>query len=219
MGRLNRSREENLESLFYPQGDASEDSDAVDSDRKRPAAAVNAPEARDESRFPCTDCGGMLTYAVGTNEMECNYCGKRNSIEIADTAIEEIDLPKGLDRLEQTRRAGTTESVLKCPNCAAQFSLEKHLHASDCPFCGTTVVTSTGDVQEFSPQALLPFAVSSDEARAAFAKWIRGRWFAPSKLKDYVREEQSLKGVYIPYWTYDSDTLSLIHISEPTRPY
>ena len=206
MGRLNRSREENLESLFYPQGGASEDSDAVNSDRKRPAAAVNAPAARDESRFPCTDCGGMLTYAVGTNEMECNYCGKRNSIEIADTAIEEIDLPKGLDRLEQTRRAGTTESVLKCPNCAAQFSLEKHLHASDCPFCGTTVVTSTGDVQEFSPQALLPFAVSSDEARAAFAKWIRGRWFAPSKLKDYVREEQSLKGVYIPYWTYDSDT-------------
>ena len=206
MGRLNRSREKNLESIFYPQGGASEDLDAINSDRKHPAAAVNAPAARDESRFPCTDCGGMLTYAVGTNEMECNYCGKRNSIEIADTAIEEIDLPKGLDRLEQTRRAGTTESVLKCPNCAAQFSLEKHLHASDCPFCGTTVVTSTGDVQEFSPQALLPFAVSSDEARAAFAKWIRGRWFAPSKLKDYAREEQSLKGVYIPYWTYDSDT-------------
>lgn len=173
-------------------------------DRTDQAAA--APMAKDETRFPCTDCGGILTYAVGTNEMECNYCGKRNTINIADTIIEEIDLPKGLDRLEKTRRLGSTEGRLKCPNCAAQFNLEKHLHASDCPFCGTTVVTSTGDIQEFSPQALLPFSITAEEARKAYSKWIRGRWFAPSKLKDYAREEHPLNGVYIPYWTYDSDT-------------
>ena len=151
MVRLNSPRKEKLESIFYPQSRASDDSVG-----KRPAAPVDAPVARDETRFPCSDCGGMLTYAVGTNEMECNYCGKRNSIDIADTAIEEIDLPQGLDRLEKTRSMGSTESRLKCPNCAAQFSLEKHLHASDCPFCGTTVVTSTGDVPVSYTHLTLP---------------------------------------------------------------
>ena len=203
--RLNNPNRQDLDSIFYPQGRTAQEGEGVESVASD-ADTVEAPSAQVQTRFPCTDCGGMLTYAVGTDEMECNYCGKRNSIEIADTAIEEIDLPKGLDRLEQTRKLGSTESRLKCPNCAAEFTLDKHLHASDCPFCGTTVVTSTGEVQEFSPQALLPFAISADDAKVAFRKWIRGRWFAPSKLKDYAREEQSLNGVYIPYWTYDSDT-------------
>lgn len=205
--RLNSPHKTELDSIFNPPKSDRHMQGSADAVFGRERLA-EVPVAKDETRFPCTDCGGMLTYAVGTNELQCSYCGKRNSIDIADTPIEEIDLPKGLDRLEKTRQLGTTEGRLKCPNCAAQFSLEKHLHASDCPFCGTSVVTSTGDVQEFSPQALLPFAISADEAKAAFNQWIRGRWFAPSKLKDYARQQQSLNGVYIPYWTYDSDTRS-----------
>lgn len=167
-----------------------------------------APSANDETRFPCSDCGSVLSYAVGTDELECNHCGTRNKIAISDIEIEEIDLPKGLEQLEKTRALGSTETILKCPNCAAEFDLDEHLHASDCPFCGTTVVTSTGEIHEFSPQALLPFSISKEQAREAYQKWINGRWFAPSKLKKYAREEYGLNGIYIPYWTYDSDTLT-----------
>ncbi|OED43872.1 hypothetical protein AB833_02970 [Chromatiales bacterium (ex Bugula neritina AB1)] len=165
-----------------------------------------APTAVNETRFPCGNCGGVLTYAVGTDAMQCGHCGQRNEIELPDAEILEIDLPRGLEQLEKTRKRGTTESVLKCPNCAAQFDLDAHLHSSDCPFCGTSVVTSTGDVHEFSPQALLPFSITAREAQESYKKWIAGRWFAPSKLKHYAREEHGLNGVYIPYWTYDSDT-------------
>lgn len=165
-----------------------------------------APTANDETRFPCTNCGSALAYAVGTDELECHHCGTRNTILIPDVVIEEIDLPKGLEKLEETRTLGHTETILKCPNCAAEFDLDTHLHASDCPFCGTTVVTSTGEIHEFSPQALLPFSISEEQAHEAYKKWINGRWFAPSKLKKYAREEYGLNGIYIPYWTYDSDT-------------
>ncbi len=170
------------------------------------AAPVEGTVAKTESRFPCKHCGGKLAYAIGTDDLRCTYCGRHHEIDIPDVEIEEISLPKGLERLEETRKLGKTETVLKCPSCAAQFDLEDSVHSGDCPFCGTSVVTSTGEIHEFSPQALLPFAISRDEAFNAYTKWIRGRWFAPSKLKDHARESKSLKGVYIPYWTYDSDT-------------
>ncbi len=169
-------------------------------------APQQAPNASEETRFPCANCGSALTYAVGTDELECTHCGTRNAIAISEVVIEEIALPRGLEKLEQTRSKGKTETILKCPNCAAQFDLDTHLHASDCPFCGTTVVTSTGEIQEFSPQALLPFAITRDEAHQAYEKWIKRLWFAPSKLKKHAREEYGLNGIYIPYWTYDSDT-------------
>ncbi|MEM7256808.1 MAG: primosomal protein N' (replication factor Y) - superfamily II helicase [Pseudomonadota bacterium] len=169
-------------------------------------APSEAPNATDETRFPCTSCGSVLTYAVGTDQLECTHCGTRNAIAIPDVVIEEISLPKGLEKLEHTRSLGKTETILKCPNCAAEFDLDAHLHASDCPFCGTTVVTSTGEIQEFSPQALLPFSITKAQAHEAYEKWIKRLWFAPSKLKKHAREEFGLNGIYIPYWTYDSDT-------------
>ena len=169
---------------------------------------VEEPVAKAESRFPCKNCGGDLSYAIGTDDLVCTYCGRHHAIEIPDVVIEEIALPKGLEQLEKTRESGKTEAVLRCPNCAAQFDFDAHVHSGDCPFCGTSVVTSTGQIHEFSPQAVLPFAITREEAFQAYKKWIGGRWFAPSKLKDHARESASLKGVYIPYWTYDSDTLT-----------
>ncbi|HSW40032.1 MAG TPA: hypothetical protein VLL97_11125, partial [Acidobacteriota bacterium] len=35
---------------------------------------------------------------------------------------------------------------------------------------------------------------------------IQKLWFAPEDLKNYARSEKKLAGVYVPYWTYDSDT-------------
>jgi len=64
----------------------------------------------------------------------------------------------------------------------------------------------TAQIHEFSPQALLPFDITREEAHQAYERWIKGRWFAPSKLKKHAREEFGLNGIYIPYWTYDSDT-------------
>lgn len=171
-------------------------------------APVSAPVAKIDARFPCQQCGGDLAYAIGTDDLCCTYCGRHHEIDIPDVQIEEIELPKGLERLEESRKLGSTEIVLKCPNCAAQFDMEEHVHAGDCPFCGTSVVTSTGEIHEFSPQAVLPFAITRDQAFEAYKKWIAGRWFAPSKLKGHARESKSLKGVYIPYWTYDSDTVT-----------
>ena len=42
---------------------------------------------------------------------------------------------------------------------------------------------------------------------AAFHQWLHNLWFAPSRLKK-ATASPPLQGVYIPYWTYDSQTRS-----------
>ena len=80
------------------------------------------------------------------------------------------------------------------------------MHAGECPFCGTTVVAGTGETKPIKPRGLLPFAVTAQRARESYRKWLNGLWFAPSALKEHARGDTSLEGVYVPYWTYDSDT-------------
>jgi hypothetical protein len=56
------------------------------------------------------------------------------------------------------------------------------------------------------PQYLLPFKVEASQAFDEFRKWIKGLWFAPNDLVRYAENAAKLAGMYIPYWTYDSNT-------------
>jgi predicted tellurium resistance membrane protein TerC len=46
------------------------------------------------------------------------------------------------------------------------------------------------------------------DANKKFHHWIQSLWFAPNKVKKYARKDDKLIGIYLPYWTYDSDTES-----------
>ena len=163
-------------------------------------------QALTQTRFPCAQCGAVLNYAIGTRSMECRYCGHRNAIEHSDLRLKELDLSEALHKLQTADKLSHEEEDISCPNCAAHFEMSANTHAGECPFCGTTVVTGTSRSKPIKPKGLLPFAVTADEARASYQKWLKRRWFAPGALKKYARSDAQLNGVYIPYWTYDSDT-------------
>jgi hypothetical protein len=78
----------------------------------------------------------------------------------------------------------------------------------DCAYCGSNIVATETTTRLIKPKSLLPFHITRKDARERFGRWLRSRWFAPNALKRYARMEHKLEGVYVPYWTYDSDTTS-----------
>ncbi|HPE61826.1 MAG TPA: primosomal protein N' (replication factor Y) - superfamily II helicase [Thiolinea sp.] len=160
-----------------------------------------------QQHFPCAQCGADLIYQPGTRSLHCEYCGHENPIPERVTVIREYNLATALQELAQAERQPLNSTqVIKCPNCAALFELRTNVHAGDCPFCGTPVVTGTEQVRLFQPKSLLPFRITEKQARTAFEKWLKSLWFAPSALKDRARRDEKLLGIYVPYWTYDSHT-------------
>jgi len=160
-----------------------------------------------EQRFPCKQCGATLIYKVGTDHLICDYCGFENPIPLSDQTIEEKEYQRSLENL--TRESLTEEQITcRCQNCAAEFTLNVNEHAGNCPFCGTAVVSDTSANRYIKPWAILPFLVKRDEATQQFKKWLKSLWFAPGKLKNYARTQGRLVGMYLPYWTYDSQTIT-----------
>jgi hypothetical protein len=80
------------------------------------------------------------------------------------------------------------------------------VHAAECPFCATPVVTGTGTHRHIKPAGVLPFALAESAARDAMSDWLGSLWFAPNGLQDYARKGRKLQGIYVPYWTFDADT-------------
>jgi DNA-directed RNA polymerase subunit RPC12/RpoP len=181
-------------------------------DDDAPGGGVAVPAGAEELRFPCAQCGANLRYTPGETWMSCSYCGHEQPIpgagaERVATVLVPMDLratlaaPPPAAAMEETR-------VLSCTNCGAQVQFEPAVHAAECPFCGTPVVTDTGTHRHIKPQGVLPFRLTDTEARAAFAKWLKGLWFAPNGLARYARGENRFAGIYVPYWAFDADTRS-----------
>ena len=158
-----------------------------------------------ERRFPCAACGARLVFAPGTTTLTCGYCGAVNEIEDGHTEIRELDFRTYLERL--TQHADTVDRIVShCEKCGAEVEMPDNVTSHACPFCGSEVVATGRSAKLIKPGAVLPFTVTRDAARAGYRKWIGKRWFAPSDLKNNTRIENRLTGVYLPFWTYDSDT-------------
>jgi predicted RNA-binding Zn-ribbon protein involved in translation (DUF1610 family) len=158
-------------------------------------------------QFDCPGCGAQFEFNPEDKALKCPFCGFEKHIPKSAEEIEELDYEEYLAEVIQEEDTVETLTVT-CTSCGAESTFDPHVTSSDCPFCGTNIVSTGQSRRLIKPKSLLPFRVTRDAAVSAYKHWIRGLWFAPSRLKSEARRTESLTGVYIPYWTYDSDTTS-----------
>lgn len=154
--------------------------------------------------FPCTNCGAELTFAPGTDALQCPYCGTQNAIDAPDLAIKERDFAAQVRALREQQAVYEVQTV-QCESCGAESTLDDNVTADRCPFCGTSMVLTEHTQRLIKPQGVLPFKIKRAEAEEAFRDWLRSLWFAPNDLKKYARREGRLAGMYLPYWTFDTE--------------
>ncbi|MGV6838676.1 MAG: TFIIB-type zinc finger domain-containing protein [Planktomarina sp.] len=158
-----------------------------------------------DHRFPCEACGADLRFDPDQGQLICDHCGNVEALQFPPSQIAELDFLAAVNaklpeaQIEETR-------VSDCPNCGAQVEFDQSIHAKECPFCATPIVTHTGTHRHIKPKAVLPFAYDEPAARDAMTDWLGSLWFAPNGLADYARKGRRMNGIYVPYWTFDADT-------------
>lgn len=171
---------------------------------------MNITEAtvKDTCTFGCTNCGAELKYQPGTTKLKCAYCSTENEIPVLQTVSEELDYYSYLDSASRKEDSITIHAV-KCEGCGATSSVDPKIESTLCPYCGSPLIEKNAkDDQIIRPRSLLPFKLDRDSAKKAFGQWIKKLWFAPSALTKAVLNFDHFKGIYLPYWTYDSRTHS-----------
>ncbi|MBI9068659.1 MAG: hypothetical protein JEZ09_15285 [Salinivirgaceae bacterium] len=156
--------------------------------------------------FACTSCGADLKYKPGTQHLTCEYCAAENEIPQIEGDIEELDFHEFLAKKSEAEET-ITESFVKCENCGASSTMEPNITSALCPYCSTPlIVENAHDEKIIQPKSLLPFKLDKNAAKSEFKKWIKKLWFAPNNLKKAALNFDQFKGIYIPYWTFDTDT-------------
>jgi LSD1 subclass zinc finger protein len=160
-----------------------------------------------ERSFPCSSCGATLAFAPGTTSLTCDHCGTANevpeaSLEERADAVRELDYHAFLENA--AGEAATVDRLeITCTACGARTQLADHQTSGSCAFCGSPVVAQSRSVRVIQPRAVLPFGVDKKKALECYERWLSSLWFAPGDLKKAAFIDESLRGVYLPYWTYD----------------
>ena len=82
--------------------------------------------------------------------------------------------------------------------------------ATLCPFCGTSHVLEEKELQGIRPTAVIPFKFGKDRLLELFSSWAKRKIFAPVGFKKLAKTD-SANGVYMPFFTFDSNTNSVYH--------
>ncbi len=155
--------------------------------------------------FPCKSCGSSLSFKPGAEVLECPYCGHKQEI-VVDGDVIENDFREALINARTAPASEIVEGghTIRCEGCGAETMISGQ--SDHCAFCGSPVVVAVeNDEALLVPDSVLPFKIERQAAKESFKSWVNKRWFAPNALKNRA-ETQGMDGVYLPYWTYDSET-------------
>jgi hypothetical protein len=172
-------------------------------------ATAASPETAKVAGRTCSNCGGTVMFQPGKNAVVCKYCEHTEVIEVpASFELRQYDLAAALDSIPHGPAGEIAKGgrEVQCNTCGARAIVTGQ--ATRCMFCDSPVVVELPDApNQILPETVLPFGVDDKTAGAAFAHWMKSRWFAPHDLVKRS-QAQALDGVYLPYWAYDSITIT-----------
>jgi predicted RNA-binding Zn-ribbon protein involved in translation (DUF1610 family) len=171
--------------------------------------AIGTTHRPDEIRkFPCKQCGAWLEFNPGQASLACPYCGHQEHIPTTAQEIQEYDLESALLNQPHTEGWGMERRALHCENCGATTTFAEGQVAGACAFCGSTKVAERASATNLiSPESLIPFKITRDQAVDKFRTWISSRFWSPNALKQ-MAQLAKISGGYLPFWTFDAYTSS-----------
>ena len=167
-------------------------------------------EATAQQKFACPACGGEAQWNPAKKALICPFCGTTSpaQVELTPTGgevIREHDLVGALRGIPDDRRGWDAQKTsVRCQSCQAISVFDAARVGQRCDFCGSSALVPYEEIKEaFRPESLLPMKVSETQVRESIRRWYGSRWFAPNKLKTAALTD-TVKGLYIPYWTFDA---------------
>jgi Zn finger protein HypA/HybF involved in hydrogenase expression len=180
------------------------------SDAPAPGSAPPADvSATAREKYHCPACGAEAVWTPAKQALVCPYCGTVSpaKLEVRDgqTVIVEHDLAQALRSIPDASRGWQTQKIsVQCQSCRAISVFDPDKVSRRCEFCGSTALVpyeQTKDV--FRPESLLPFKISESDARDLIRRWYGRQWLAPNRFKARALTD-TVRGIYLPYWTFDA---------------
>lgn len=165
-------------------------------------------KTKEETDKKCPQCAGTMSFDPNSGGLKCPYCGYEEQVVIEE---EEPENASELDffQAEQTGNCnwGVETKTVICKMCGGESVYDALQIAGTCPFCGSNQVMEEKGKDTLAPGGVCVFKIDKKTAAENFNKWLGKRFFCPKIVKE-TAEADKFQGLYLPYWTFDTDTVT-----------
>jgi DNA-directed RNA polymerase subunit RPC12/RpoP len=161
--------------------------------------------------FKCPCCDGSIEFDSRSQNMRCPYCSNEFDVDTLMSYQEDLNA-QGDDDMQWDMPAGqawtedeaTGLRTYACEVCGGEIIGDAAMAATQCPFCGSSVVMKAQFAGDLKPDLVIPFKVDKQQAKEALKKHYAGKRLLPKVFKDESRVRE-VKGMYVPFWLFDAD--------------
>lgn len=150
----------------------------------------------------CDSCGSNLIYDPDLKCLHCPACKKNKVIKTSNSYLFHdfnIDSPE----IDANEVWENENKAMKCSNCGATVVLKGFEISSICPYCDTSLVSTSDAHTKIKPDAIIPFAFGPQKASELFKNKIKKAKLAPKKFKEKTSPD-SIHGYYFPAFIYNA---------------
>lgn len=149
----------------------------------------------------CPNCGGNPRFDIASQKMLCQHCGSYfdpatmpEETSGADMATVTGDYAGQPDEMQVT--------IYTCSQCGGELMSTDTDATAFCSYCGSHQILEERIAMQKRPQHIIPFKITKEDCKSAYAKKMKRNLFAPKDLRDpaYIDE---FRGIYMPYWFYN----------------
>ena len=161
--------------------------------------------------FKCPCCGGSIEFDSSAQKMKCPFCDTEFDVKTLSEhakAVEE-EQPEDMnwsDEAGSEWQYGESEGLrtYTCKSCGGEIVGDANTAATACPFCGSPVVMTGQLSGALKPDYVIPFKLDKKAAKEKLKKHLSGKRLLPKAFKseNHISE---VKGIYVPFWLYDTD--------------
>jgi hypothetical protein len=174
-----------------------------------PAAGAAEAEATAREKYHCPSCGAEANWNPSKQALVCPFCGTESPAQLetrgAETVVVEHDLVAALRSIPDSARGWqVAKTSVRCQSCQAISVFDPDHVGQRCDFCGSSALVPYEQVKDaFRPESLLPLKIAEPRARELMRAWYGRLWFAPNGFGVKALTD-TVKAVYLPYWTFDA---------------
>ena len=160
--------------------------------------------------YKCPCCDGAIQFDSTTQKMKCPYCDTEFEVDALKGYDEDLKDQKPSEMEWATPGGSWAEGetaglhTYVCKSCGGEIVGDDTMAASACPFCGNPIVLTGQFAGDLRPDLIIPFKLDKKAAKAKLQEHLKGKTLLPKVFRSQNHIDE-IKGVYVPFWLYDSD--------------
>lgn len=156
-------------------------------------------------QYKCPNCSGELQFKPDKQAFGCDFClSTFTEEEIKQACADAENSIPTQEELQVQQEFAEHTNVYHCGSCGAEIISEENQTATFCYYCHEPVILSGRMTGDYTPNKVIGFKLTREEAIAKFKAWCGKRMFLP---KDFKSDQQleKMTGLYVPFWIADCD--------------